>query len=770
MRRATLTLGAVLTLASCGGGDSGSNNPSGPPTPAAVSTVEVTPTTSTLLPPATVQLSAVTKDAAGNTLSGRVVTWSSASTAVASVSAAGLVTSVAAGKVDITATSEGRTGTASITVLAPVASVTLDKTVAALAPTDTVRLTATPRDAAGAALADRAVTWTSSAPAIATVTPAGLVTAVATGSATISATTEGKSASASISVVVPVASVTLDKTTAKLLPGEGVQLTAATKDAGGASLTGRSVTWSSSAATVAAVSATGLVSAVSAGSATITASSEGKSASAAITVDDGGLVTAAGGTVNAAGGAVKVVIPAGAINGPTSVTVSSAPTLPTMPLLTYAVAGTGYNIGASGATLSTPATVSIAYDAGKLPAWATPSDLALYHYNGSAWELLPNLTIDSTAKTISARTTSFSPFTVGLRLPPATLTPSPASINFYQRSVTLTASLPNHSGTGLQYSWSTTGNNGTVNGVSGNQAQYTMTGSTLPPGDVDDVQVIIRGNINPATPNVLVPLASAIGKVNARLQYSFELTPQFNKPNFGQAITVDAVVKNPDGTPYTGKPANGRVPALPVMMIWKATQNHGSFPMNNPGHKTNTSQGVYTAKSRAASAPQPARVDQIDVEFYVGYARTFTHDSVQAGIVVTDSVVARFDSLSGTASAFMDVEPKTYVAIFKVRSIPSPGGQCITADAIVPRVAGATSYDLTVTGIVTSYNAPTYHKTFTGPTSTGSILDIYLDPTATFYGVPMEGGCATTPQGIQGRINNYQTFYQNATFTVKTSP
>src|SRR5207249_9948799 len=59
------------------------------------------------------------KDANGNTLTGRTVTWSSDNTAVATVSGSGLVSGVAAGAATITATSEAKTGTSAITVTAP---------------------------------------------------------------------------------------------------------------------------------------------------------------------------------------------------------------------------------------------------------------------------------------------------------------------------------------------------------------------------------------------------------------------------------------------------------------------------------------------------------------------------------------------------------------------------------------------------------------------------------------------------------------------------
>ena len=83
---------------------------------APVASVIVTPTTATIGPGGTVQLTATTKDAAGNVLTGRAVTWTSGNTAAATVSASGLVTGVAAGSPTITATSEGQSGTASVTV------------------------------------------------------------------------------------------------------------------------------------------------------------------------------------------------------------------------------------------------------------------------------------------------------------------------------------------------------------------------------------------------------------------------------------------------------------------------------------------------------------------------------------------------------------------------------------------------------------------------------------------------------------------------------
>jgi hypothetical protein len=85
-----------------------------PPVP--VASVAVSPAAPGVEVGKTVQLTAATADAAGSPLSGRAVAWSSASPGIATVSASGVVTGVAPGSASITATSEGRRGSATVTV------------------------------------------------------------------------------------------------------------------------------------------------------------------------------------------------------------------------------------------------------------------------------------------------------------------------------------------------------------------------------------------------------------------------------------------------------------------------------------------------------------------------------------------------------------------------------------------------------------------------------------------------------------------------------
>jgi len=256
-----------------------------------VATVNVTPAAPTITVGSSIQLVATTLDADGNTLAGHTITWSSSNESVASVSSDGLVSGLAAGgPVTITATSEGKSGTATVTVAAvvvPVASVAVSPSTKSLIVGATVQLTAVALDASGNALAGRSISWSSSNTGIATVSASGLVTAIAVGGpVTITATSEGKSGTATVDVApVPVASVTVTPASPTIVIGATVQLTAKTVDADGNTLTGRSVTWSSSNSATASVSGSGLVSGlVVGGPVTITATSEGKSGTASVTI------------------------------------------------------------------------------------------------------------------------------------------------------------------------------------------------------------------------------------------------------------------------------------------------------------------------------------------------------------------------------------------------------------------------------------------------------------------------------------------------------
>jgi uncharacterized protein YjdB len=272
-------------------GKSGSSSLTVAATPPAVANVAVQPSSASVDVGKTVQLGAMVTDASGSMLSGRQVTWSTSDASIATVSASGLVSGVSAGSATITATSEGKSGTATITVTvppAPVATVTVTPATASVTAGQSVQLQATLRDAANNVLTGRTITWASSNVSLATVSSTGLVQGVAAGTVTITATSEGKTGSSTVTVTAaappPVASVTVSPSSATISTGQSITLQATLRDAANNILTGRTVTWASSNIAVATVSSSGVVQGVTAGSATITATSEGKSGSASITV------------------------------------------------------------------------------------------------------------------------------------------------------------------------------------------------------------------------------------------------------------------------------------------------------------------------------------------------------------------------------------------------------------------------------------------------------------------------------------------------------
>ena len=215
------------------------------------------------------------------------ISWTTSNRSVATVQN-GLVKAVAPGTATITATAGAVSGSATVTVKAkiiPVTGVSLDKTTLTLTEGETASLAATvaPDNAT-----DKSVTWTSAAPTIATVDANGKVTAVQAGETTITVKTNdgGKTATCNLTVkakTIPVTGVSLDKTEMELTVGETAKLTPTVTPE---NATDKSVTWSSSAATVATVEGDGTVTAVKVGTATITVKTTdgGKTATCKVTV------------------------------------------------------------------------------------------------------------------------------------------------------------------------------------------------------------------------------------------------------------------------------------------------------------------------------------------------------------------------------------------------------------------------------------------------------------------------------------------------------
>ncbi|MEQ1689857.1 MAG: Ig-like domain-containing protein [Gemmatimonas sp.] len=202
------------------------------------------------------------------------VTWRTSAPAVATVSAAGVVRGVAFGTTTITAVSLADTtlkGTAVINVVPVIRGVTVSPTVASLFSGNTQQLTSTVT--AEGTLATT-VTWRATNTSVATVSASGLVTAVSIGSTTVTALSTvdtTKFAIATITVAPRPIAVSIVQRVVGLNPGTSITLIANVSADPGVST---AVTWTSSTPSVASITQAGLVSAVSAGSTLITATSQ----------------------------------------------------------------------------------------------------------------------------------------------------------------------------------------------------------------------------------------------------------------------------------------------------------------------------------------------------------------------------------------------------------------------------------------------------------------------------------------------------------------
>ena len=164
--------------------------------------ISVTPANDTLVALTdTLRLVLAVTDALNQTIASPSVTWASADEAVVTVDATGLVTSVANGSTTVTATAGAVSATATVTVSQVPAAVVVTPTASTFASLgDTVRIAASVLDAKSVAIATATVTWGSSSAAVATVGTTGLVTAVANGTTSVSATFGALADTAAITV------------------------------------------------------------------------------------------------------------------------------------------------------------------------------------------------------------------------------------------------------------------------------------------------------------------------------------------------------------------------------------------------------------------------------------------------------------------------------------------------------------------------------------------------------------------------------------------
>lgn len=281
---------AVVVLApACGGG--GGTEPPPPPPPPTVAAVVITSPASAPVFGAlgrTVQFAAQPKDASGNVVPGKTLTWASSNTAVATVSGLGLVTAAGNGPATISASVDTKTGFLGVTVAQVTNSVVVvtPGTVAFGAKGSTRQLTAEARDSTNNVIAGKTFTWASMNAAVATVSATGLVTSVADGTTQISASVDGQSGNVSVTVAIIVTQVVVTPGS-KTFSAAGSQqrFTAVANDSNANAIAGKTFTWSSTNAAVVTVDANGLATSAGNGTAQVQATADAKTGGASVTVD-----------------------------------------------------------------------------------------------------------------------------------------------------------------------------------------------------------------------------------------------------------------------------------------------------------------------------------------------------------------------------------------------------------------------------------------------------------------------------------------------------
>ena len=207
----------------------------------------------------------------------KTITWTSSDKSIASVES-GKVKAVKKGEAKITAKAGDKTAEVKVVVLTPISGLSLNKDQVTLyiGETETLEATLSPADAT---LKDP-ISWASSDESVAKV-DGGKITAVGKGTAKITASGGGKTASCDVEVLKPVSGISLDKTTLEIPLEESVTLLASIIPSDATPR--EDITWSSSNTQVATVEG-GKVTAVGIGSTTISASLEGYTAECNVTV------------------------------------------------------------------------------------------------------------------------------------------------------------------------------------------------------------------------------------------------------------------------------------------------------------------------------------------------------------------------------------------------------------------------------------------------------------------------------------------------------
>ena len=226
----------------------------------------------------TLQFEAVAFNSYGETVPAAALTWASSDPAAGTIDDDGVFTALAAGTTTVIAASGDIAGTAVVTVSSdePVLSrIAITPPAITLNAGDEETFVATAYDQHGTAMPADAVAWASSDPAAGTIDDGGLFIALDAGTTTITATADGITGAADVTVVRPAPGVVVSPPAITLDEGETWLFTATLVDPEDDALFSGVVAWSSHDETVGTIDEDGFFTALSEGAVTITATIDG---------------------------------------------------------------------------------------------------------------------------------------------------------------------------------------------------------------------------------------------------------------------------------------------------------------------------------------------------------------------------------------------------------------------------------------------------------------------------------------------------------------
>ncbi|MCT8337482.1 PGF-pre-PGF domain-containing protein [Methanoculleus sp. Afa-1] len=261
-----------------------------PPDPVAAR-ITLTSDRTTAVVNETVTFSATVYDLNDIELPDVTVNWTSSDPAVGTINETGLFTAIGEGTANVTATAGNASASALVTVEAlpePILdNLYITPSGATLAIGDTQRFVVTASDQDGNAMTNVSVNWTSSDEDVGTIDEAGLFVALAEGTATVAATAENVTATATVTVInnePALASIAVTPSEITLVSNDTAAFTATALDQFGNEFSGIEIAWTSSDPAVGTIDADGLFNAVADGTTTITATAENITGEATVTV------------------------------------------------------------------------------------------------------------------------------------------------------------------------------------------------------------------------------------------------------------------------------------------------------------------------------------------------------------------------------------------------------------------------------------------------------------------------------------------------------